>query len=151
MGTAGQFSGKPSNFALKTILNRFPNARHRPHHYERKLNRKVLTCAFFALEKASRTKLAFNYDWFIRSLTFNNAVVIIFVRVNFFSAVGTFPTTVPIHYAITVRTFLEISFALIIFQFARTIGAMAVIGFVIYLIAKRTHLHFCHLLLQHSM
>ena len=27
----GQFSGKPSNFALKTIINRFPNARHHPH------------------------------------------------------------------------------------------------------------------------
>ena len=28
-GTMGQFSGKPSNFALKTVIKRFLNARHR--------------------------------------------------------------------------------------------------------------------------
>ena len=31
LGETGQFSGKPSNFALKTIINRFLNVRHFPH------------------------------------------------------------------------------------------------------------------------
>ena len=31
LGTSGQFSGKPSNFVLKTVINCFLNARHRPH------------------------------------------------------------------------------------------------------------------------
>ena len=40
-------------------------------------------------------------------LEFNYSVIIVFVRVNFFSAISTFPRTIPIHNAAAIRAVLE--------------------------------------------
>jgi hypothetical protein len=64
----------------------------------------------------------------------------------FMGAAGAFPTTIPVHNTTTVGTILIRSYIGIYFYFTRTIRAIAILGLVIYLVAKRTHLHISHLL-----
>lgn len=77
----------------------------------------------------------------LKYLAFNYAVVIVFVSIDFMGTISTLPTSIPIHYATALRTIFVGSFAGILFDFARTIRTMAILGLVVNLVTKRAHLH----------
>ena len=78
--------------------------------------------------------------------SFNDTIVIIFIRINFVAAICTFPTTIPIHGFPTFGTSLIVPLCDLRFYFTRTIRTTAILGLIIHSVAKRTHLHLCYLL-----
>ena len=76
----------------------------------------------------------------------DDAVVIIFVRVDLVAAIRACPVIFPVHDTTAFRAVFVISLAYVVVQFAGAVGASAVLRFVVYFVAIGAHLHVAHLL-----